>query len=64
MVGPVNLMFVSTLSFRPMEEVAGAGVRRVLEMRRDELEGGCALPDCPSAADIPGDRVEWRTRTP
>ena len=41
-----------------------AGVRRVLEMLRDELEGACALLGCPSAADIPRDRVEWRTRTP
>lgn len=40
------------------------GVHRVLEMLRDELEGACALLGCPSAAQIPRDRVEWRTLTP
>lgn len=40
------------------------GVGRVLEMLRDELELACALLGCPAAADVPRDRVEWRTRTP
>lgn len=40
------------------------GVRRVLEMLRDELEGACALLGCASAGGISGDRVEWRNPTP
>lgn len=40
------------------------GVRHVLAMLRDELEGACALLGCPSADAIPRDRVEWRTPAP
>ena len=40
------------------------GVRRVLEMLRNELESACALLGCASAEEITRERVEWRTRTP
>lgn len=40
------------------------GVRRVLDMLRDELESACALLGCSSAEGMPRDRVEWRTGSP